>query len=1530
MEVSSVVPRRVTEQEEHIILVEGSNFPDLPDLACRFGGGGENSSVPALWLRSTAVRCVAPPLPPGDVSVHVTFNGVDFVQASQLLTVDTKLTVAGIAPLSGPIAGGTEVIITGTGFGVDGVLGGNITASVYGFACMFGESQVAAVATVMSPGSVVCRTPPGFVNTGVNSGGLMAVAQTPLVFLYLREAVLTSVTPYSGPMVGGTRVTLSGVQEEVSFMRAAGIEPDLRCSFGAATDAAIVLPRGQGDDVFCISPPLVGGVEISSMDVSVTVSFNGGADFMVSEAVFVYFESPEIFSAYPSTLSVTGGTTVTLRGRNFPDTKGGFKCIVGPDAQAIEGLRVSSTVLECVAPPHARGFALISASFNGADVSTSTALLEYREDLRVTSIVPAYAAITSEAEVTLRGTGFVDSSLLCLRWRRHSSAEVTAGGPGTKREKWHTIFLGYINSTAVTFTAPYVAAEDSGDEGSSDSVRFAIAGRPRVHSAFPRYGSGAGATMVTIVGTEFVPAATLCRFGSRERNNTHGDRIVDKPLIVVQAEVLNSTHLVCVTPVSDSHLVGKFFIEVVTGAATNDDALATAVTNNVYDRLVDPLATAGFTFIPAAGVIAVEPTVLPESGNVVITIEGYNFTRTGLEACRFGGEVVVGAALWNSSAVRCQAPPLPPGSYSLELTMNGGAEWLTVPADIGYEPDRFLYSLSPSAGPLSGGSLVTMAGVGFVDSSSEENEPGSLHCSFGHLEVIGRALNDSSLQCTSPAVHTEGIVPITVALRYSNTKRKVEFMIMDGTISAGTGTDGDEGLTFQYYRDELVRGIRPYEGPVRGGTTLTITGTDFRNTPQLAARFAGATTVTMPARYVNSEELVVQTPRCPLGSGLGGSFFVEISSNGRDFSPSSDGPLFFYDASEPFVESLSPEVLRESGGVVLTVRGSGFPDTFPSTLACKFGGGDDAVSVQARRHSMELLTCLSPPRRPGLVGVSVFTYDQLLNSDGDLTVEDISNLRLFSSWPALGPAAGGTTVTILGEGFRTEEMYACAFGSLQLPSVEAMVINSSAIQCLSPMVLTSENVTLQVLTVHDDVLTPSESHVPILMAYLSFQYHEDVEISRVSPQNGPASGGTVVRVSGSGFIDLPQAACQFGAGEPTPATVISSETLVCTASSLTASVVHSAPKSAFTNASRAEKGVELRVSMNGVDFLPLDSSISFLYDDDMYVSSLVPDHGPATGGVRVLVRGSGFRPDERLACRFGLLESAAEYIRGDTIACRSPPQVRVSTVLVSVTLNGQDFSSRRQPTLPLPTNATGEDLGGVLFIYTDRAAVTALAPDSGPTRGGTVVTVSGVNFAGSSNLLCRFGDLVTSAAVFVSTEMMTCVSPAVPVGAAGRVYLEVSDLGSTTVTNDSSSSSFMFTEDPVVLAAFPTSGPAEGGTRVTLTGSGFQDLPELGCRFGATAVDVRATFVSPTEVVCSVPEQSLEWIDSSRTKASSPPRGATVRVAVTLNGQNYSLRMAQFTYYPTPEIFSVSPDRGPTSGGTMVTVAGANLTSAGT
>ncbi|CAM9560825.1 unnamed protein product, partial [Scytosiphon promiscuus] len=1658
LEVSSIVPGRVDEQGEHSVLLEGANFPDLPDLACRFGTGVTSSTVPALWLGSTAVRCVTPPLSPGSVTAEVTFNGVDFVQSPQMLMVETKLTVTGVAPPCGPIRGGTEVAITGTGFGADfGSNEGNSSANG-GFLCLFGDSRAAAVATILSPGIVSCRTPPGFVNTGIEAFGKVSVivarrhesgtvgdvsfSPIPLEFLYHRDVVLARVTPDRGPMAGGTRVALSGLHDEILRVRASGVEPDLRCRFGAGKDALIVELQDQGGDegdAFCVVPPL-SGATAGTTNVIVTASLNGGKDFLTSEAVFLYFEDPQVVSVGPSAVPVHGGSTVVLEGRNFPESYDGFKCLVGTGAQASKGVRVSSTVLECVVPPHSPGFVLVSATFNGQDVATSNALLEYREDLSVASISPAYAAVASGARVTLRGTGFVNSPLLSLRWSRQPPRDAIDQGAITGSYAWYTTSLEFVNDTAVAFTAPHVAMH--GGEGEvelrlqvsnngvdftpvEEQARLAIAGRPRVFSIFPQYGTSAGATVVTVTGTGFIPAATLCRFGSRERDSSRGESVVDEPLVVVRADVRNSTHLTCLTPASPGHLIGEHFIEIVTGASTSDDALAMANTENVYE-LVDPLASAGFTFIPAAGVISVEPAVLPESGGSVVAIEGYNFTRTGVEACRFGGETVVAAAWWSSSTVECQAPPLPPGFFSLELTLNGGVDWLLVLAGLRYDPDRFVFSLSPSAGPLSGGSRVVISGVGFAAVSVVEEAEGVFYCSFGHLEVVGRALNDTFLECTSPAVPSEGSMAVSVALRYTNTKRKTDFIAVDGTNTRG-------GLTFQFYPAELVSGIQPYEGPSRGGTRLTITGTDFRDTPDLVAYFTysgalgsdgstklsqdtnlQAATAIVSARYVSSKEVTADAPPCPLGPGASAFFSVGISSNSADIPNRPDGPLYFFDASEPFVELLSPTIVRESGGVALTIRGFGFPETYPSTLACRFGGGDEEVTVSATRHSTEVLTCVSPSLRPGPVAVRVTSYGQAIASDGDLMVEYVSDLQISSSWPTLGPAGGGTAVTVLGQGFREEETYACAFGSLRSTPTGAALLNSSAVVCHAPAALGREMVTLQVLTVQNDTFFPSRGYVYSLpstetltgvaltataaaggnesaaSASLTYRYHDDVEITQVRPSNGPASGGTVVRVSGSGFLDLPEAACRFGAGDPTPATVLNPGTLVCTAGSFTAATgipVEQGPANGFHNRSRAQRAVEVRVAMNGVDFAPINTSLSFVYDEDITVVALVPDRGPATGGVRVVVRGSGFRPDERLACRFGLQEVAAKYIRSDTIACLSPPQVRVSRVSVSVTLNGQDFCSGTHGAAPTPS-AAGEsgELGGALFTYTDRAAVTSLTPDRGPTRGGTVVTVSGVNFADSSTLLCRFGDLVTTVAVFVSTEVVSCVSPAVPAGAAGRVFLEVSDRGSAATSNDLTSSfgsaqlvnlqepgddpalwtdsrvGFTFGEDPVVLAAFPASGPSEGGTRISLTGFGFQDLPELGCRFGgarslnspderfeavddgerpgtetaaevfeATAVDVPATFVSPTEVMCVSPEQSLEWNNGRDSSGgpSSPAEGAIVRVAVTLNGQDYGLRMAQFVYYPAPNVFSASPDRGPRSGGTMVKVSGVNLTSAG-
>ncbi len=111
------------------------------------------------------------------------------------------------------------------------------------------------------------------------------------------------------------------------------------------------------------------------------------------------------------------------------------------------------------------------------------------------------------------------------------------------------------------------------------------------------------------------------------------------------------------------------------------------------------------------------------------------------------------------------------------------------------------------------------------------------------------------------------------------------------------------------------------------------------------------------------------------------------------------------------------------------------------------------------------------------------------------------------------------------------------------------------------------------------------------------------------------------------------------------------------------------------------------------------------------------------------------------------------------------------------------------------------------------------------------------------------------------------------------------------------------TGPPVVQGLSPASGPATGGTTVTISGSGLADATAVS--FGGAAARVQAR-------------------DDSTIVATAPPGGGTVDVTVT-SGAGTSAAGAgdRFTY--TPGIGSLDPDRGSVSGGTTVTIAGAGF-----
>ncbi|MEV7831673.1 IPT/TIG domain-containing protein [Streptomyces subrutilus] len=119
---------------------------------------------------------------------------------------------------------------------------------------------------------------------------------------------------------------------------------------------------------------------------------------------------------------------------------------------------------------------------------------------------------------------------------------------------------------------------------------------------------------------------------------------------------------------------------------------------------------------------------------------------------------------------------------------------------------------------------------------------------------------------------------------------------------------------------------------------------------------------------------------------------------------------------------------------------------------------------------------------------------------------------------------------------------------------------------------------------------------------------------------------------------------------------------------------------------------------------------------------------------------------------------------------------------------------------------------------------------------------------------------------------------------------------------------FAFTPAPTVTAVSPNTGPAAGGTEVTVTGT---DLTDAALTFGPgnPATGVNCTPTSCTAVV--------------------PAGTGTVDVrATTAGGASAPSPAGRYVYLPAPVVTSLSPSAGTTDGGTAVTVNGTGLSGA--
>ena len=198
--------------------------------------------------------------------------------------------------------------------------------------------------------------------------------------------------------------------------------------------------------------------------------------------------------------------------------------------------------------------------------------------------------------------------------------------------------------------------------------------------------------------------------------------------------------------------------------------------------------------------------------------------------------------------------------------------------------------------------------------------------------------------------------------------------------------------------------------------------------------------------------------------------------------------------------------------------------------------------------------------------------------------------------------------------------------------------------------------------------------------------------------------------------------------------------------------------------------------------------------------------------------------------------------------------------------------------------------------------VTAISPTNGPAAGGTSVTIAGTNFSGV--IAVKFGSDFAPTFTVNSSTSITATSPA----GTGTVDVTVTTSNGTSAT--SAADQYTYVTGPTVTAVSPNSGPTAGGITVTVNGTNFTGA--TGVSFGGAAA-IAFTVNSATSITATSPAGSA----------------GTVDVTVTTAGGTSAASAADgFTYIAGPAVTSVSPSSGPSAGGTVVTITGANFSGA--
>ena len=262
------------------------------------------------------------------------------------------------------------------------------------------------------------------------------------------------------------------------------------------------------------------------------------------------------------------------------------------------------------------------------------------------------------------------------------------------------------------------------------------------------------------------------------------------------------------------------------------------------------------------------------------------------------------------------------------------------------------------------------------------------------------------------------------------------------------------------------------------------------------------------------------------------------------------------------------------------------------------------------------------------------------------------------------------------------------------------------------------------------------------------------------------------------------------------------------------------------------------------------------------ITGFDPATGTTNGGTAVTISGTNFQSGATV--KFGSVDASSVNVQSaTTIVATAPAQAAGTTSITVANPDGQSATAN-----------------GFTYVV-PQPIVSSITPSSGPGNGGTVVQISGSNFQNGASV--TFGTKLAQSVTVNGSNQIIAITSAAPATEQEPLPVDVivrnPDGQSVTAAGG-----FTYTAAPLSISAIsPGSGSNDGGTLVSITGSGFtSSLAGASVTFGG-AVATELTVLDAANLTVRLP----------------PHANGIVDVAVTLGGHTVTA-LAAFTFEEAP------------------------------